>query len=203
MPGGIREDRDTTPVDTALREAKEEVSLDPHLVELVSVLPPTVSGWNNLTCVTPVVCLLKCKVEELSLVCNPEEVDEISWIPIRTFIESHSMEPVEGSWRDIPVTLAAFRYTEPESKQQCYVWGLTAQICITVSAIALNQLPTFPNYKGYSLFDVQHSDVKTVTVVMYPMVLTSKHMEECKEHTLLLKSRLPISQWHNAITSKL
>ena len=43
LPGGNREDKDATPVETALREAEEEVGLDPNLVEVVSVLPPAVA----------------------------------------------------------------------------------------------------------------------------------------------------------------
>ena len=92
LPGDNREEGDSTPAETALREAEEEVGVDPRLAELVSVLPPVASEswWFNLTCITPVVCLLKCKVEELRLVCNLDEVEEISWVPISTFVESHS-----------------------------------------------------------------------------------------------------------------
>lgn len=43
MPGGKREEGDADDVETALREAKEEIGLDPSLVSLVTVLEPFVN----------------------------------------------------------------------------------------------------------------------------------------------------------------
>lgn len=40
LPGGKREDGDADDVDTALREAAEEIGLVPSVVEVVSVLQP-------------------------------------------------------------------------------------------------------------------------------------------------------------------
>ena len=43
LPGGKREEGDADDVQTALREAKEEIGLDPSLVNAVTVLEPTVT----------------------------------------------------------------------------------------------------------------------------------------------------------------
>ncbi len=43
LPGGKREEGDADDVETALREAKEEIGLDPSLVSLVTVLEPFVN----------------------------------------------------------------------------------------------------------------------------------------------------------------
>ena len=40
MPGGKREEGDADDVETALREATEEIGLDPSLVDVVTVLEP-------------------------------------------------------------------------------------------------------------------------------------------------------------------
>lgn len=165
------------------------------------MLPPVVSGWVNLTCVTPVVCVLKCKVEDLQLACNPDEVVDVSWIPIRTFVESDSMELIKGKWRDIPLTMASFRYIDQETKTQCFIWGLTAQICISASAIALDREPVFSYYGGYGVVDIQHINSKNVAAVLQQIALTSKHVERwrgCSPHPA--NSRLPITRWNNNLT---
>ena len=40
LPGGKREEGDADDVETALREATEEIGLDPSLVDVVTVLEP-------------------------------------------------------------------------------------------------------------------------------------------------------------------
>ena len=40
MPGGKREEGDADDIATALREAKEEIGLDPSLVDVVTVIEP-------------------------------------------------------------------------------------------------------------------------------------------------------------------
>lgn len=40
MPGGRRDENDTDDIRTALREAEEEIGLDPALVDVVTVLKP-------------------------------------------------------------------------------------------------------------------------------------------------------------------
>lgn len=57
LPGGKREEGDANDVETALREAKEEIGLDPSLVTVITVLEPFttrvrhvlhVSSFHNL-----------------------------------------------------------------------------------------------------------------------------------------------------------
>ena len=43
LPGGKREEGDTDDIETALREANEEIGLDPSLVDVVTVLEPFVT----------------------------------------------------------------------------------------------------------------------------------------------------------------
>ena len=43
LPGGKKEEGDANDVETALREAKEEIGLDPSLVTVITVLEPFTS----------------------------------------------------------------------------------------------------------------------------------------------------------------
>ena len=192
-------------MDTALREAEEEVGLDPGLVEVVSVLPPSISGWDSLICVTPVVSILKCTVDELNLVCNPDEVAAVTWIPIRTFLESNTFTLKSVLWKGVPYPLANFNYINPETGRSCRVWGLTARICTNASAIALNQEPSFMHTGNYSVFDVHRRGNGTVTVMVRSIALTSKDVEQWKIGFAKTKPVIPIDRWPNTIplTSKL
>lgn len=58
FPGGSADDDDGGPVGTALREAHEELGVDPRLVEVIGVLPP-VSTRTSGRRVDPVVGLLR------------------------------------------------------------------------------------------------------------------------------------------------
>lgn len=40
LPGGKRDESDADDVQTALREAKEEIGLDPSLVSVITILEP-------------------------------------------------------------------------------------------------------------------------------------------------------------------
>ena len=203
MPGGNREIGDPSPVDTALREAAEEVGLDPSLVELVSVLPPFPSGWSHLNCVSPVVCLLKCPVGQLQLTPNPDEVETISWIPIRTFVESHSMKNSRGKWRGLSYVYISFTYVNPETQAVCHVWGLTGNICTTVSAITLNQLPKFPK-SSYGIVNILHHGDNCVAVSVRDIAITSKHIEKWKDlRHEKLNYKIPTNRWDAIVTSKL
>ncbi|KAJ9690614.1 hypothetical protein PVL29_012992 [Vitis rotundifolia] len=47
LPGGKREEGDADDIETAMREAKEEIGLDPSLVNAVTVLEPFVNKDEN------------------------------------------------------------------------------------------------------------------------------------------------------------
>lgn len=82
FPGGRRDDVDTSAAANALREAQEEVGLDPACVEIIGYLDdyPTVSGYR----VTPVVGLV---LGPLSTVADPSEVAEIFQVPLEIVLD--------------------------------------------------------------------------------------------------------------------
>lgn len=161
-------------METALREAKEEIQLDPSLVDVVAVLPPWPSGHVHLLAVTPVVCTLLVKPKELSLVPN-DEVEYIFWVPLRRFLEGKDRTVLKVWWHNLWFGVDCFHvpeagkdasiptasYSSPVvSRREQFgvrtVWGLTAQICVTVSAMVLNRVPEFPS-TGWVIKDIDEA----------------------------------------------
>ncbi|WP_322033648.1 CoA pyrophosphatase [Paraburkholderia sp. J76] len=89
FPGGSREPSDPTPIAAALREAHEEVSLDPARVEVLGALPEYLTGTGFK--VTPVVGLVH---EPFSLTADSLEVASIFEVPL-----SFLMNPVHHQVR--------------------------------------------------------------------------------------------------------
>jgi 8-oxo-dGTP pyrophosphatase MutT (NUDIX family) len=77
FPGGSREPSDPTPIAAALREAHEEVDLDPARVEVLGALPDYLTGTGFR--VTPVVGLVH---EPFSVHADTLEVAEIFEVPL-------------------------------------------------------------------------------------------------------------------------
>ena len=89
FPGGSREPSDPTPIAAALREAHEEVNLDPGRVEVLGALPDYLTGTGFR--VTPVVGLVH---EPFSLAADSLEVASIFEVPL-----SFLMNPVHHQVR--------------------------------------------------------------------------------------------------------
>jgi 8-oxo-dGTP pyrophosphatase MutT (NUDIX family) len=87
FPGGKVEPTDKNIIDTALREAHEEIGLSPDVVSIIGQLPnyEIISGYQ----VTPIIALIE------SPQCykkDSNEVDEIFQVPLQYFLqpENHS-----------------------------------------------------------------------------------------------------------------
>jgi 8-oxo-dGTP pyrophosphatase MutT (NUDIX family) len=83
LPGGSQDPEDADAVATALREAHEELGLDPALVDVVAVMNDVyvpVSGFV----ITPVVARLKPEAlaEDVVFHPNPDEVAELIEVPL-------------------------------------------------------------------------------------------------------------------------
>lgn len=117
LPGG-RQDPGERPWQTALREAHEEVGLDPSFVSLAGLSTPYQTGTGYL--ITPVVGFVQ---PGFSLTPNPGEVADIfetpfSWLMNLSNYEEHERALPTGETR-------RFYATTHEDR---YIWGATAGI---------------------------------------------------------------------------
>jgi len=121
FPGGRCEESDATMVVTALREAQEEVGLDPAQVEVLGLLPEyrTGSGFS----IRPVVGLVR---PPLNLKLDDFEVAEAFETPLAFLLDpaNHQRHSVEhqGSRREY--------YAMPW--EGYYIWGATAGMLVSL-----------------------------------------------------------------------
>lgn len=80
FPGGSKDPTDVSPVMTALREAFEEIGLEPARAEVLGLLPPVFTVVSNFV-ITPVVAYLPDGPGELHL--QRSEVTEVVLAPLR------------------------------------------------------------------------------------------------------------------------
>jgi 8-oxo-dGTP pyrophosphatase MutT (NUDIX family)/GNAT superfamily N-acetyltransferase len=134
FPGGSADPDDADPVATALREAAEEVGLDPatcglKVTGVLEVFPLTVSGFR----ITPVVAVAERRPE-----CHPapDEVARIIEAPVEAFLPD---APVELEERTIRRRLIRYGVYPVEGER---VWGATARMLGQLGALlAADQKP--------------------------------------------------------------
>ncbi|XP_070764128.1 peroxisomal coenzyme A diphosphatase NUDT7 [Enoplosus armatus] len=136
FPGGKRDPSDRDDVDTALREAEEEIGLPPDDVQVVCRLVPVINKSGLL--VTPVVGFID---ESFCPCSNPAEVSAVFTVPL-DFFTSRDHYSAYGA-AEMVGTLHSFRFVDPDSGSQYHIWGLTAMLAILVAALALRKKPKF------------------------------------------------------------
>ncbi|KAL5715931.1 Nudix hydrolase 15 [Ranunculus cassubicifolius] len=150
LPGGKVEKGDPNDIETATREAKEEIGLDPSLVEIVTVLDPYMT--KRLVSVTPVVGILPNK-QSFKPIVNADEVEVIFDVPLEMFLKKEKQRCEEREWMGDQYLLHFFDYETENEK--FVIWGLTSWILIQVASIVYQQEPEFvekrPSYLLRSL----------------------------------------------------
>jgi 8-oxo-dGTP pyrophosphatase MutT (NUDIX family) len=127
FPGGRAEPDDPDPAATALREAAEEVGLDPIAadVRVIGHLEPFWIPVSDFQ-VTPVLAIAGRRPE---LVASPAEVARIVEAPVAAFLPDGQIEIVEAVVRDWPLRYGAYPV------EGLRVWGATARILGQLGAL--------------------------------------------------------------------
>ena len=121
FPGGRIESHDATPLEAALREAHEEIALDPALVEPLGYLEPYRTGTGFI--ISPAVALVR---PGFKLTPNPAEVADVFEVPL-AFLMSEANHRIDSRiWRGAERRFYAMPYGER------YIWGATAGIIRTL-----------------------------------------------------------------------
>jgi 8-oxo-dGTP pyrophosphatase MutT (NUDIX family) len=118
FPGGRQDEIDADLATTALREAAEEIALEPTRVELVGALPPTSTFVTNYR-VHPFVGLVA-HPAELSLAPNPAEVETVLTYSLDLLREGYAMRRLVR--RGVPI------HTPTYEVEGQLIWGATARI---------------------------------------------------------------------------
>ncbi|TAG48654.1 MAG: CoA pyrophosphatase [Betaproteobacteria bacterium] len=114
FPGGRKDDTDGSLIETALREANEEICTDASLIEVIGALPTyvTITAYE----VTPIVAVSPPQ----SFRCDPFEVADVFTVPL-----SHLLD--DQQWRRDSFMRAGTRreYWAVPYRER-YIWGATA-----------------------------------------------------------------------------
>ncbi|MDO8699860.1 MAG: CoA pyrophosphatase [Rhodoferax sp.] len=123
FPGGKADKDDVDATATALREAQEEVGLDPAFVQVLGVMPHYVTGSAFI--ITPVVALVQ---PGFSLTPNAYEVADIFEVPLEFLMNpahhrrhAFEWEGVRREWFSMP-----YQDDTREHMPQRFIWGATA-----------------------------------------------------------------------------
>ncbi len=118
FPGGRRDDGDPDLATTALREAHEEIGLDPARVEIGEALPPTTTFVTGYL-IHPFVGRIP-HPGELALKPNPEEVETVLTFSLDVLRDAYEIRRLVR--RGVPL------HTPTYEVEGNLIWGATARI---------------------------------------------------------------------------
>ena len=117
FPGGKFELEDGTLVNTALREAEEEIGLNRSIPKKLGILPKHETVTKFL--VTPIIFQLP---DKLDLKINKNEVDAVFYVPLEHFLTLENYRIQARKWQE------ELRYYYVVPYGPYYIWGATARI---------------------------------------------------------------------------
>jgi 8-oxo-dGTP pyrophosphatase MutT (NUDIX family) len=123
FPGGATEVNDVSAIGTALREAQEEIGLDPSRVEVLGIMPPVFTVVSNFL-ITPVVGYLPEGPGILRL--QMSEVAEVILLPLQGLADPAIYHTEQWVRDGVRHTVYFFDYGSYR------IWGATARILNTL-----------------------------------------------------------------------
>jgi 8-oxo-dGTP pyrophosphatase MutT (NUDIX family) len=129
FPGG-RIEIDEAPADAALREASEEVALDPGEANVIGYMPTYFTGSNYL--ITPVVAVV---APTRPFVPNPDEVRSVFEVPLHWLAD-------EASYGTVRIRRGETEHTTWQLDHAgVRIWGITANLTRRFRDLALAAEP--------------------------------------------------------------
>ena len=123
FPGGAADVSDVSPIVTALREAQEEIGLDPSRVDVLGIMAPVFTVVSNFL-ITPVVAYLPEGPGKLQL--QMSEVAEIILLPLQGLANPAIYHTEQWMQDNVPHTVYFFDYASYR------IWGATARMLNTL-----------------------------------------------------------------------
>jgi 8-oxo-dGTP pyrophosphatase MutT (NUDIX family) len=122
FPGGKVEDSDDSPIAAALREAEEEIGLDPSYVEIAGVLDTYQTGTGFL--ILPVVGFVR---PGFTLTPDENEVADVFEVPAHIALSEANWKTDSGEWKGRMWNFYSMDY------QGYNIWGATAGMLMHMS----------------------------------------------------------------------
>ncbi len=122
FPGGRVAAGDPSPEATALREAREEIGLEPQRVELLGRMPDYHTSTGFV--ITPVIGVI---TPPLGLLRDANEVEEIFEVPLAFLLDPANHQRQSRKWQ------GKLRWFYAMPYQEHYIWGATAGMVVNLS----------------------------------------------------------------------
>ncbi|MEI8169794.1 MAG: CoA pyrophosphatase [Rhodoferax sp.] len=119
FPGGKVDEDDVDAAATALREAQEEVGLDPSFVQVLGVMPHYVTGSSFI--ITPVVALVE---PGFTLTPNANEVADVFEVPLAFLMNPAHHQRHSFEWEGVRREWFSMPYQDDATQR--FIWGATA-----------------------------------------------------------------------------
>ena len=117
LPGGMYESQDKSLVETALREANEEVGIQSDQIHVIGGIGPLQTVTQFL--VWTIISVAK---DSNLLLSKNEEIETFFWIPLNFLQDPKNLIDGDGVWNGITYHHRYFEY------QGFRIWGVTAKI---------------------------------------------------------------------------
>jgi 8-oxo-dGTP pyrophosphatase MutT (NUDIX family) len=121
FPGGGIDESDLSPEEAALREAEEEIGLDPRFVETVGRLPQYLAGTGFR--IQPVLAVVQ---PGFVITPNPDEVESVFEVPLAFLMNPDNHQQDSRVWQ------GAVRHFYVMPYRERHIWGITAGIIRTL-----------------------------------------------------------------------